>query len=439
MTDSHQIYIKKFITLFVVLFLILFAMVGFMVYNWSKSFYINETQNQLLHDTKLISYNIKDTQNQDLDKLVNRIKNDLNIQITITNESVKIIAKSYQTKMSHDNFLLVTQKFEDDKHNTYNIKCAKSIDELNTKILILGFQVVAIIILFFIFMILIVMNINTQIQEEVDKILKFLYGLTKKKRDNHINSSFSLEFNEITKYLTKVSKILTKQDKQKEKYTKRLKLSNTQKDDIISAISHEFKNPISVISGYSQTLIEQKDIKPEIRDKFLNKIYNNTQRLDLLIDTLRLSTKLDQNKQIIIKSKVKLSKIIDESIELLQSSYPKRVIKVQIKEDMTLKVDETLFSIVVVNLIENALKYSQNDILIAVEKESLKVIDSGIGISKEDIAKITDKFYRVSNNSWNNSLGLGLSIVTNILKLHNFKLEIDSIKDKGSTFMIFFK
>jgi signal transduction histidine kinase len=414
-------------------------MVGFMVYNWSKSFYINETQNQLLHDTKLISYNIKDTQNQDLDKLVNRIKNDLNIQITITNESGKIIAKSYQTKISHDNFLLVTQKFEDDKHNTYNIKCAKSIDELNTKILILGFQVVAIIILFFIFMILIVMNINTQIQEEVDKILKFLYGLTKKKRDNHINSSFSLEFNDITKYLTKVSKILTKQDKQKEKYTKRLKLSNTQKDDIISAISHEFKNPISVISGYSQTLIEQKDIKPEIRDKFLNKIYNNTQRLDLLIDTLRLSTKLDQNKQIITKSKVKLSKIIDESIELLQSSYPKRVIKVQIKEDMTLKVDETLFSIVVVNLIENALKYSQNDILIAVEKESLKVIDSGIGISKEDIAKITDKFYRVSNNSWNNSLGLGLSIVTNILKLHNFKLEIDSIKDKGSTFMIFFK
>ena len=66
------------------------------------------------------------------------------------------------------------------------------------------------------------------------------------------------------------------------------------------------------------------------------------------------------------------------------------------------------------------------------------ISDSGIGINPHDLEKITKKFYRVSQNEWNNSLGLGLSIVSNILKLHHFELEIQSEENSGSVFTIKF-
>ena len=460
MLKLHQIYIKKLITLFLILFLI----IGLVASYWSKNFYINETQNLLLHNIKLISYNISNIRTQNLDKLVIQIKQDINIRTTIIDEKGDVIAESHKNKYTMDNhinrqeiiasqksdygfvirysdtlsnnLLYVAKRYEDIHHHIFYIRCAKSVDEVYSNILVLGFQVIAILVLFFIFMILIITNINNQIQKETNQILKFLYGLTKKRKETFISSKFSIEFQDITRYLTKVSKILTKQDKQKDKYTKRLKSSNAQKDDIISAISHEFKNPISVISGYSQTLIEDTNINIDVRRKFLNKIHNNSQRLTSLIDTLRLSIKLEQDKQTISKQKVKLSKIVNESIELLHFTYPKRDIILHIIDDIEVSVDETLFSIIVVNLLENALKYSQDEVKVEISSQRLKIIDVGIGISSEYLDKITNKFFRVSDNSWNNSLGLGLAIVDNIVKLHNFKLIIHSKKDEGSTFEI---
>lgn len=88
------------------------------------------------------------------------------------------------------------------------------------------------------------------------------------------------------------------------------------------------------------------------------------------------------------------------------------------------------------NLVENALKYSENTVTIEITDKYLKVIDLGIGISEMELLKITDKFYRVSQNGWNNSLGLGLFIVNSILVLHDFKLEIHSVYAQGSEFII---
>ena len=76
--------------------------------------------------------------------------------------------------------------------------------------------------------------------------------------------------------------------------------------------------------------------------------------------------------------------------------------------------------------------------MIEFDSKSLKIIDTGIGISEKNLQNITNKFYRVHENSWNNSLGLGLFIVNNITKLHNFSLEITSIENEGSTFSIKF-
>ena len=86
------------------------------------------------------------------------------------------------------------------------------------------------------------------------------------------------------------------------------------------------------------------------------------------------------------------------------------------------------------NLIENALKYSEDEVTVRVTNERIEVIDRGIGISEADIGQITKRFFRVDSLSWDNSIGVGLYIVKYILKLHNTHLEIESEPNRGSKF-----
>ena len=96
--------------------------------------------------------------------------------------------------------------------------------------------------------------------------------------------------------------------------------------------------------------------------------------------------------------------------------------------------DRTLLEIVLKNLMENALKYSKDEVLVKIDEGEVSVIDKGTGISSSDISKVTKKFYRSGTHSWDNSMGLGLSIVKSILALHGTELEIESEEEKGSTF-----
>ncbi len=455
MLKLHQIYFRKFVLIFILLFVI----VGAIVYTWLKDIYINQVENSLLENIKIISLHVKNK--TDLDKLAQEIKKDLNIRLTIINEDGKVIAESHKDKTTMDNhkyreeimeaknkdfgqiirhsatldkdLLYVAKKFD----HTY-IRMAKDVDKINKKLLSLALKVTIVLILFFVLAFFIAYKISIELENETKKILKFLLDLTKKKKNLFIHSNFSQEFYQITKLLTKISRVLAKQDKQKAKYTSKLKKSNNQKDDIISAISHEFKNPISVINGYSQTLLTDNNINENIREKFLTKIHANGEKLSLLIDKLRLSVKLDEKKLLPSMSSINISNLVQQNIDDLKQNYKKRNIYINSEKDITIKADSTLIEIAIINLIENALKYSEDDVYINIAKKQISITDSGIGIKQKELEKITKKFYRVSQNDWNNSLGLGLSIVSNILKLHGFKLHIQSKENTGSTFSIIF-
>jgi signal transduction histidine kinase len=118
---------------------------------------------------------------------------------------------------------------------------------------------------------------------------------------------------------------------------------------------------------------------------------------------------------------------------LVDEKYKTREILIQ-GERREIEADRTLMEIVVKNLIENALKYSKEDVLVIITDETFSVSDKGVGISEEDIEKVTKKFYRSGTHNWDNSMGLGLSIVKKILALHHTELEIESKLDEGSTF-----
>jgi len=453
----HQIVFRKFLLIFSILFFI----VGAIVYFWTKEIYISQTKNALLNNIKIISFHLQKDSNFDL--LAKRVKNELHLRLTIIDKNGNVLAESYKDKKEMDNHRYRDEIMQADKQNfgykirhseTINknllyvakryiyhesplyIRLSKELTNINEQIMGLGLQILAVVMLFFLGMFILAYRMTKEIESETLKITNFLTALTKKTKETYITSDFSLEFAHITKLLTKVSQIIVKKEKQRSKHTNKLEIANQQKDDIISAISHEFKNPIAVINGYSQTLLDDESINTNIRKKFLKKIYKNGIKLSELIDTLRLSIKLDNGKQSLVFTTLNLYEIVVDTVENMKVNYPKRGIKIVGNKNITIKADNALFSVVLANLIENALKYSE--VRVELSEKEIKVIDTGIGISQKNLQNITSKFYRVHENSWNNSLGLGLFIVHNIIQLHNFKLEVQSKENEGSIFSIVF-
>ena len=459
MLKFHQIILRKFL----ILFLFLFLLVGIIVHYWTYEYYIESSKQSLTQDLDLISYTID--KQTDLDALAKKIKKNLQLRLTVIAADGTVLAEGYKDKKAMDNHLyrpeIMQAKSENfgsiirhshtlDKDMLYvakkidlsgkvvYIRLAQELKGIYGEFISLVIKISVALILFFIILFIISYKINVQIQHETNKLVDFLKALTKKEKPTYISSKYSQEFALITSLLTKVSKILAKKDKQQEKYTRKLKNANRQKDDIISAISHEFKNPIAVVNGYSQTLLEDENINPNIRKKFLTKIHNNGTKLSTLIDTLRLSMKLDGETQSIQTHQTNLYELVNETVQTLQLTYPHKHIIIQGDKKVVVNIDKTLFGVVISNLIENALKYSEDEVIVKISKKHLEVIDTGIGINEKDLENITKKFYRVHQNSWNNSLGLGLFLVNKIIALHHFTLTIKSQVNKGSTFSIEF-
>jgi len=455
--NFHQLLLRKFLLLFFILFLTL----GTVVYYWVKEFHTQQTKAALINNIKIISLNIPRC--DDLDILAHNIKDDLGLRLTLIDLDGNIIAESHKdkTKMENHKYRDEVQKANSEEYaykirhsNTLNtdqlyvvkrydsfkkpmyIRLSREIKNINEDILSLGKEILVLLLFFFVALFFITFKISKSIEAEVQKIVNFLTSLTKKNKETYISSNLSIEFNKITSLLTKVSQILVKKEKQKTKFTAKLQTSNRQKDDIISAISHEFKNPIAVINGYSQTLMDDADINANIRQKFLTKIYKNGIKLSELIDTLRLSSKLDSGQQEMQFKTINLYELISDTVENINLNYSKRQVIISGSKELTIKADNSLFSVVITNLVENAFKYSEDEVIIKFDEKKIDIIDTGIGISKKNLENITSKFYRVNENSWNNSLGLGLFIVSNILNLHHFTLEIKSKENEGSTFSV---
>jgi signal transduction histidine kinase len=170
----------------------------------------------------------------------------------------------------------------------------------------------------------------------------------------------------------------------------------------------------------------------------LEKIFKNGVKLSELIDTLRLSVKLDSGQQTMNFATINLYELLQDTVENIKINHPKRQAIIRGDKEINIQADNALFGIVISNLVENAFKYSEDEVIIEFTHNELRVIDTGIGINTKDLQNITNKFYRVHANSWNNSLGLGLFIVSNIINLHKFKLSIQSQENEGSTFSISF-
>nr|WP_249206109.1 HAMP domain-containing sensor histidine kinase [Helicobacter kayseriensis] len=239
-------------------------------------------------------------------------------------------------------------------------------------------------------------------------------------------SLLSLRFGEMqvfSEQLQKLEKILARRDQKTLKQTQKIKLKNEQLSNLLSAISHELKNPLSIIQlsldGLENPKIEQKDL-------FYQKIRHQVVRLNQLTHKLNFVFNLDI-KQVQFEE-FDLFEVVQGIIQAQDNHRIKLL-----GETTFVRGDVFLIEQVVINLISNALKYSQDEILIEIKDGKFKITDYGIGITQEQIKKVTKKFYKANPES-ENSFGLGLFIVKKILTLHQSRLKIKSKPNEETSF-----
>lgn len=221
------------------------------------------------------------------------------------------------------------------------------------------------------------------------------------------------------------------------------------KNDFISNITHEFKTPISTISLACQAL-EDKDMSVGATHDslpFVKMIVAENTRLSILVESVLQSSLMERGELNLEIEENNISEIVrsisDVSarrIELLGGEFSLEMPS----EDIYIKCDELHTHQMILNLVDNAIKYSKDvpNVKIILKKEntgaSLHVIDAGIGIEKEHMSKIFDKLYRVPTGNVHNvkGFGLGLSYVDSIVKSQNWQVKVTSNKNIGSEFTL---
>lgn len=228
--------------------------------------------------------------------------------------------------------------------------------------------------------------------------------------------------------------------------TEHVKLDSMRKE-FVADVSHELKTPIQSIMGYSETLIEN-DVDKDTSNKFMGIINTEAKRMDKLVKDLLDLSKYDRTKVKVEKVEFNLYEITNEALESLKIELEKKNLTLDflppVMKMPLIFADKSGIQRVIYNILTNAIKYTDDGGTIRVyvgcveNTAYVKVIDTGIGISDEDLKKIFERFYRVDKARARKTggTGLGLSIAKEILDQNNSLININSELGKGTEVVI---
>ena len=213
-------------------------------------------------------------------------------------------------------------------------------------------------------------------------------------------------------------------------------------------VSHELKSPLTSISGYAE-LIKNGMVKDEDIKKFSGIIFDEAGQMLRLIENIILISKLDEKPELKCEEEVSIKETIDEILDLYKGKIDAKNLSVEchIEEGLKKNVPLGMLSELYRNLISNAIKYNKDGgkISITVEKRAdniiSKITDTGIGLEKDEIPRIFERFYMVDKgrNRNTNSTGLGLAIVKHIVEDMGGTIDVMSTLGEGTTFKVIFK
>lgn len=215
------------------------------------------------------------------------------------------------------------------------------------------------------------------------------------------------------------------------------------RNDFINDFSHEFKTPIVSIKGFAK-ILSNKDLTEEEREEYINIIISEADRLTTLSKNVLLLSKIENQTTLVDQENYNLTEQIRSSIILLQKKWTdkQQELDIDLEEDVYFYGNEELLSMVWINLLDNAIKFTNEKGIIAIslkkQENSIKIIvkDSGPGMSEETKKRIFDKFYQGDSSHSTEGNGIGLTLVSRVVKLHDGLLTVESSLHKGSSFIV---
>ncbi len=217
------------------------------------------------------------------------------------------------------------------------------------------------------------------------------------------------------------------------------------KKQLTQNINHELKTPVSCISGYLETIINNPNLSPEQRDDFIRKSYEQSQRISSLLADLSMITRLDEASELVEKERISLSNLISNSVGDMEAVAGKGGIRIinNFPEGKNIIGSQFFLYAIFRNLFENAIAYSKGtkvtiDLLKETSSEyAICVADDGVGVEKEHLTRVFERFYRVDKGRSRSlgGTGLGLSIVKNSVLLHQGTIQASMASPSGLTFI----
>ena len=229
--------------------------------------------------------------------------------------------------------------------------------------------------------------------------------------------------------------------------TKELAGTELLRTDFVENVSHEFKTPLSAIEGYA-TLLQKKNLSDEKKQEYTKKILHNTKRLSTLTSNILLLSRLENQEIGIQKEHFCLDEQIREILLLLEDKWTEKKLELEIDLDAAdYYGNKDLLAHVWQNILSNAIRFapSYGLIRIVLRKETdaagnkyfkVGIADNGIGMDKEVIKRIFEKFYQGDSSRSSQGNGLGLALAKRVVVLHNGSIAVSSKEGKGSTFTV---
>ena len=221
------------------------------------------------------------------------------------------------------------------------------------------------------------------------------------------------------------------------------------KNDFINNMTHEFKTPLATISLAVDALRNEKVVQDRQKSEYFSGIIKEeNKRMNKQVETILQASLLDRQEQLNLRP-IHAHTIIQEAMEnfhlQLEGKGGRAECQLNAKNDL-MQADEVHFTNLISNLIDNAVKYSKDNLLIRITTHGtskslvIRIEDNGIGMSKETQRRIFEKFYRAHTGNIHNvkGFGLGLSYVKTIVEAHHGKIKVDSVAGKGTTFTLEF-
>ena len=251
-----------------------------------------------------------------------------------------------------------------------------------------------------------------------------------------------LDFSKNTKRDNEITSLTENLDKMR----LALKDNEERRSRFIMGISHDLRTPVALIKGYTEAITDGVVTDMDKVQNSLSIIHTKADQLEGMINDLINYVKLNNTDWRQSLELVTLKPLLDEfagSAEATSEVY-RRTIRtvIDVKPETRIKMDRKLMQRALENLYSNALRYTKDGDSISIEAReteqtiTVSIADSGIGISKKDLSKIWDTFYRGTNSRRESGMGIGLSVVRTIIDTHGWNISVDSTLGEGTTFTI---